>query len=308
MADPVELVLGLINSNDTRKAESFSAALGSVMNRRNSNIFWRALIGKAALLVEQRGGAGAGALDMAKIFARSRLDPNMSLDNGDFPINVMVGRSPKLGALALESFDFDLNVLDKSGRTPGMLALEAARALSAPSFDVVSKMVGAKGFRPEVGDQGARICFRGLVWIQVAAGLGADVQEGAACTELLLDKLAEKGYDFNAARETPDSKYGSTINTPLAYCIKKAVQWLESSRAPRSGAKMGEAVWFTAQELMRRGADPCLQMEATDRVLLLDLCRGAGLPSGMTQSLEAGLLSRAIDGPPPSGARSPRRI
>lgn len=306
MTDPVELVVGLINSNDARKAESFSAALSTVMNRRNANIFWRALIDKAAVLAEQ--GSGSGPLEMTKVFVRNRLDPNMSLDNGDFPVNVMVARSHKLTALALESFNFDLNVLDKSGRTPGMRALEAAKAQTMPSFDVVSKIVGAKSFRPEVADQAAQICFKGLAWIQVAAGSGSGVIGATAAAVRLLDALASKGYDFNAARETPDSMYGSTINTPLAYCIKKAVQWLEWSHARKAGSQMGEAVWFIAQDLMRRGADPCLQMEAGDRVQLLELCRTGGFPSGMMQSLEAGLLSQSISEPSSPKARPVRRL
>jgi hypothetical protein len=298
VADPVELVVGLIKANDTRKAESFSSALSSVMNRRNSNIFWRALIDKAALMTDQ--GVVNDPLEMTRIFVRNRLDPNMSFDNGDLPLNIMVARSSQLGRLALGVIPFDINQLDKEGRTPAMRAVQAAKSQSFSSFDVVIEMIRHPSFKPDVGDQAAHICFKGLAWLQMAAGV-VGAEEASSASTKLIEVLAEKNYDFNGARETPDAKYGSTINTPLAYCIKKAAQGLEWCRSRKTGEQMGETVWSITQELMRRGADPCLQMEATDRVQLIELCRDGGFPDGMMQRLEAGLLAQAISAP--SGKR-----
>lgn len=293
MSDPVKIVISLIKSNDVAACAKLSEGLRALMNRRNQNIFWHALIDRATRLHEE--GTINDPLAMAKLFVANRLDPNAPLDSGELPLSVLMSRSPGLGLAAAEGLaGISLNEVDRSGRTVSLNALDLLKTHPGAGYQVLAGLVRRPSFDLSARDQGASVCFKGLSWAPIAAATGANSDEAIDGALTLIAALDSKGYDFNAARETPDSKFGSTINTPLAYCVKKAAQWLEWSGHGARSSRAGTAVWAIANDLIRRGADPCLQMEAGQRVQLMDLCRKSNFPSGMMQSLESGLLAQSL--------------
>lgn len=291
MSDSIQIVMRVIKANDLSTVGELSGALGALMNRRNQNIFWQALIDKATHL---HGQSKMGdALAMTRIFMSNHLEANVPLDNGSMPINVLMARSPSLAAVAIREMAFDVNLPDRAGRTPAMWGVELAKSKSIDVYETLIALARTPSFDLKVGDQGAAMCFKGLAWAPTSAAFG-DPELATRGARGLVDALASKGYDFNAARETPDVKIGSTINTPLAYCIKKAAHWLEWSGKSSKSERVGAVVWSIAQDLIAHGADPCLQMEPGQHVQLMDVCRKANFPKGMMQSLEAGLLEQIV--------------
>ena len=308
MGDPVQFVVERIKANDmgTCAALAQSEGWGLLMNRRNQNIFWRALIDRAA---RPAASSEADPLALAKFFISNRLDPNAPLDTGELPLNALMQRDARLaGQAAKEIRAINLNASDRDGRTPAMQAVELLRTQpSGPGFVVLSELVGSPAFDLNSRDQGAAVCFKALALAPIAAAHG-DHQAAMDGALALIGSLHGKGYDFNAARETPDvnARFGAQINTPLAYCVKKAALWLEWGGAGGRAERAGSTVWAIATELIRRGADPCLQMETGQRVQLMELCRKSHFPAGMLQSLESGLLAQSI-GPVSAVKKKPAR-
>lgn len=308
MGDPVLYVVERIRANDVRTCTQLaqSEGWGLLMNRRNQNIFWRALIDSAA---SPATAAAADPLALAKLFISNRLDPNTPLDTGELPLNVLMLRDAQLGVRAAREIrTINPNASDRHGRTPAMQAVELLRTQSVGAgFAVLSEIVAYPSFDLDVCDQGAAVCFKALALAPVAAAHG-DHQAAMDGALTFISALQSKGYDFNAARETRDVnvKFGSQINTPLAYCIKKAALWMEWGSVRGSSERAGSTVWAIATELIRQGANPCLQMEAGQRVQLIDVCRRSKFPAGMLASLESGLLAQEV-GPASASKKAPAR-
>lgn len=291
MSDPIQMVLELIKRDDVATVDKIGDGLRPLMNSRNVNIFWRAIIDASAKSVATKGDKAN--LGMARAFVKQKLPLNACLDNGDLPINMALSRSAALGKLMLSDLPVDVNCFDKSGNTPALHCLGLARTMSIQSMDPVVSMVSRRDFDLHVKDQGAAICFKALSSLVIAAAADDDKNIGIWPSKLLA-VLTAKGLDLNSARETPDSSIGSTINTPLAYCIKKTAQWLEWNGHSQKSRRVVAAIADLTFEFIKHGADPCLQMEPGRHVELMEICRRHQFAPGMVEALEAGILRQSI--------------
>lgn len=283
--ETVEVLLRKIQAND-------GALIGSVdrslMARRNVGLIWAALIDQSAKDFDMR--KRMDCLSAMRALAKERLPLDDALENGELPFGMILARSPGLGALAVGDIPFDLNAVDREGRTPAQKCIALAARAPMDYFEAMAKMAARPDWRISEKDQGAAVCFAVAGKLPYFAS-SAREGEARALAWRIFEGLAEKGYDFNAAREAGDAKMGSAINTPLAYCVKRAARWSSANRADK--AVMG-AVEAIVAMLIGRGADPGLQMEPGERVHLLEACRRAGLGSGLAASLEAGILGACI--------------
>lgn len=301
MAATVEFLLGQIRAND---GESISrqAEARSLMGRRNAGLIWAALIDQSAKDFDTR--RPGDCLSAMKALAKERLALNEPLENGETPFGMMLARSPGLASLAIGEVSFDLNALDRSGITPAQKCVSLAARAPMDYFMAIAKMAAQPEWKIEAKDQGAAACFAVAGKFPYFAASARD-GEARAVAGLIFEALAAKGYDFNAAREAGDAKMGSAINTPLAYCVKKAARWSCSGRADK--AVMGSIEAIVAM-LIERGADPGLQMEPGERFHLLEACRASGLGSGLAASLEAGVLGVCIGGDGGAGKSARHRL
>jgi hypothetical protein len=306
MSDPVQMLLELIRRDDAATVETLGDGLRGFMNSRNINIFWRAIIDAADKSVSTKGDRAH--LGMMRAFVRQKLPLNACLDNGELPINMALSRSAGLGKLMLSELPVDVNMADKSGNTPALHCLGLTRTMSIHAMDPVVAMVARGDFDLRAKDQGSAICFKALSSLAIAAAAD-DENKLAIWPAKLLSALAAKGFDLNAARETPDATIGSTINTPLAYCIKKTAQWLEWNGHSKKSKRVVDAIAAITFDFIKLGADPCLQMEPGRHVELMEICRKYEFAPGMVEALEAGILRQSLASvKPPSQTPSSKRL
>lgn len=282
--------------------QALGSAAKGLRNRRNATLFWRSGIERAAEDLSRAMPDPLGAI--LALAATGALPLDDPLDNGETPLAAMAARSPVLAARALEALGLDPNPLDKAGQSAMARALSLARSDPSGQAQWILSLAGSPRFDLSVGDQGAQACFKGLGAVALPWAV-AEPEKARRFALELGEKLSARGYDFNAARETPDAKWGSTVNTPLAYCVKKAAQW--SRVAPSKTDAIAQAVECLAELLMGWGADPSLQMEPGQRVALIEACREGRLNPRLAASLEAGVLAQALGSGVQGGQGAPSR-
>lgn len=309
MDDPIQIVSSLIRDGNVRALSAAGNQLRPLLNRRNSNIILHALIDQAAKA--QAARPSADNLAMMRVFAKNGLGLNDPLDNGDLPLNALMARDAGLAMAAIRdpAFAWDLNACDRSGRTPLIQSAEICKSRSANLVDLMRILIDHPSVDLDAHGQGGFVAYKGLYWLTIVSSVAGRLPASMGAS-VLVHSLAAKGYDFNAAQATADVVFGSRINTPMAYCIKKAAEWMRWNTRSVKKAVVAEALSSTVQALISRGADPSLQMEPGQRVELMALCKQAGFPDGMMQALEAGVLSVSLSaaGPPAIEPARPRRL
>lgn len=301
MAATVENLLEKIRANDG-EAISKEGGARALMGRRNVGLLWAALIDQSAKDFDTR--KPLNCLSAMRALAKEGLPLDDALDSGEIPLGMILARSPGLAALSIGEIPFGLNARNKEGITPAQKCLALAARAPMGYFMAIAKMAGRPEWKIEAKDQGAAVCFAVAGKLPYFAASGRD-GEAAGLAGRIFEGLAAKGYDFNAAREAGDAKMGSAINTPLAYCVKRAARWSSSGRADKAAMGAIEAI---VAMLVGRGADPGLQMEAGERVQLLEACRTSALGSGLAASLEAGILGISIGGSAGGGRAARQRL
>lgn len=289
MAAMLDVVLGCIKANEFSTLGKLGPDMAALFGRRNLGLIWPALIDQAAKNFDMR--KPIDCLGSIKALAARGLPLDQKLDSGDHPLNMLLERSPRLAAAAIRELPFDVNNLGRGDGTPSEKCLKIAGRNPLDYLEALEELVASSTWSAQANDQGAKICFAigGLFpYMSIHGGPAA----AAGPLEKILDGLVRKGCDLNAARLAPVAKTGSPVNTPLAFCVKKAARWAENGG---KGAAR-EAIHAVARMFIERGADPSLQMEPGDRVALMDVCRQSSLGQELAATLESGVLRAAVGG------------
>ena len=285
--EPVDVLCMKIRANDFKFIGENAEMLRSLLSRRNFNKSWRSFVDSLALLKTKPNSdpIKSGVL----LFQRSPF-LNETLDSGDLPLSLLLAREPVLGRDFLLKCDYSPNSVDKFGKTLTQGALSRARSYSVDHMDAVLTLIKHPKFDANRNDQAVTVCFEGLAWLLIAASISAEPVKIKNLIELTLDALAGVKVNFNSPRSMPDVVYGDKINTPIAYCIKKGCQWLVMNKSQKSNDKLGEVLEFVCAALLRHGADPSLQMEGSQKIVLLSLCQEHSLPQSLRPMIEGGII------------------
>lgn len=289
--DTTKTIENWIRAHDAAKLAMVAPRLKEALNARNKTIFWRALIDRAGEMAAKKAAGSYAGDPMAcvKAMLAGGLPLDFQMEKGESPIYLALERSPAVGR-AFIKLRPNLNTVDRADLTPLLFAVKnlKTQAPTADGLAVVGELASSGGVEWRFKDQGAKAFFDLLPLIaQMAASCELEgLKEVASQT---IQGFVKNGFDINAPRGMGVSNDAVRIHTPLAYFIKKMGQW-HSLTGCLGIPEVSQMVSCLVETLLENGADPCLQMETTERMALMDVCRGAGFPAGLAERLESSAL------------------
>lgn len=288
--DALDVLRLLIEKNDLEALRSLGRGLGPLFNRRNSAIIWHALIETAAKRIS-RGESIEKAMGGIQALVGAGLDPNGKLDSGNDPLSLAWSREPELAAAIGLLPGVNLNQEIAKESTP-LLKWSHDRGGSAKRWEAQQKWLESGKIDLLFKDQGMRCLLAALTDFAVKAKDIATEQTARDAAKKLLTTLVRTGVDINAARYAKVDDPVS-INTPLAFFLKKLKQWDESSGG--LGTPAAQYMSATVTEwLLDLGADPGLQLEPGARMALMDVCSKARFAPGLANRLEKSALEKEL--------------
>ena len=291
--EPIDYVGKKLRENETTffNEENVSSLKCYLNNKRNFVKLWRTFVDSLSLLKAQNSvNPIASGLSLFK----NACLLNEALDSGELPLALLLSREPKLGGAFLQKVKYSPNIEAKSGETLALSELANARSYSLDHMDNVLSIISHPDFDLSSKDQGAQICFTGLSWLLIAYTVSDDCEKIKKIMESLIKLLYIKGFDLNSPRSRQDVIYGSKINTPISYCIKKSAHWLEMKKNNKLNEKLGEGLQYLCELFLEYGANPSLQAESTQKIELLALCEKNYFPKRLMSIIEGGIIFNDI--------------
>lgn len=293
--DVTKMIESWIHHNDVEKLLKVQTKLSEAFTTQNKPLFWRAAIEKAGDLTAHKlsGHFSGDPLASIKVLVQSGLSPNIVLDKAERPVFLALHRGPILTENLLD-LKPDLNVANEKGQTPLQIAIEKIKTGGEvkEKLSLIKRMVETDGLQWNFKDQGAFLLFE-LPFIIINQAHTESKEDLSSITRSIFKESQKRKLDFNLPRGKGVSNNEVKINTPLAYFLKKMNQWHELTGC-MNHSDVNAMVSEMVEIFLEHGADPSLQMEKSDRLALMEICRHTGFEAGLAERLEAAVLRSAI--------------
>lgn len=290
--DPLKIVVNALEADRIEILQKAAPALKELWHmNRNVSLVWSALIDRGAKLIAT--GKESRAHEWLNLMCnQAQLPLDRAVVGDEIALFAAFRREPKIAYFLLRQKEQSWDKLSKEGLSiVELLMLRLKKIpLDDKGLEVLTEHIKNPRFDPSLNDQGVQMLFHLLPSVSIypnnknANQKAQDLETRTQWLQALLDR----GVDINAPRGSENLQDKVRVNTPLAYMIKRLVQWQDDTGGLGRSDVGFLMNWLDV--LLKNGADPSLQLESGARLRLMEVTQRVPALKGFAERLEAQVL------------------
>lgn len=290
--DPLKIVVNALECDRIETIQKVAPALKELWSaNRNVSLVWSALIDRSAKLIATN--KKERAYEWLHVMCNeAQLPLDRPVVGEEITLFAAFRREPQIAYFLLRHKNQSWDKLSKEGLSiVELLMLRLKRIpLDDAGLEVLTEHIKNPRFDPTLNDQGVQMLFHLLPAVSISLNNQKTEQKmySLSVRTKWLEALLERGVDINAPRGSENLHDQVRINTPLAFMIKRLVQWQDDTGG-LGRSDMGFLMnWL--EVMLQKGADPALQLEQGARLRLMEVTQRVPALKGFAERLEAQVL------------------